>query len=154
MEPMSVGKFLSRYSNFDGADLSKARHSDILKMFPDIKVCSFEDLEENPKLLAHGKVILVTDGKEIIAYYAPEFCFDESDEMTEYSKRTKNDIIRANGRKKIDYLSMTDSELRIFLNDKFQAKKHKRKARKELDRRESLESSNKKMRRVLKIRES
>ena len=68
---ISLAKFLARYCNMAGKDLSRMTHDDVEVMLPELKRTSFELVEKKPELLAQGIVLLVNDGFRTIPYLAP-----------------------------------------------------------------------------------
>lgn len=128
---INMSKFLSRYCNLIGNNLSKITHEDVRVLFPKIKRASFEEVSQNPKLLAIGKVVYVNDGKNVIPYYTPNVDFDILDEPTPVNKKEEKRVIN----KKKDYAKMSIYELRCILRRKFNSCSCQRKARCELEKR-------------------
>ncbi len=77
LNEIKLSKFLVRYCNLRGEDLTKIRHEDVKVLFPTLKRASFEELENNPKKLASGEILLVNDGRKVIPYYVPSLSKEE-----------------------------------------------------------------------------
>ena len=114
---MSLSKFLSRFCNLTGEDLSKIHHNDVKVLFPNLERSSFEEIEKNPLLILTGSVILVNDGEKTIPYYVPiTDDFDLEDPMEVQLERTEGICVDYS---KHDYAHMSIYELRQLLKRKF-----------------------------------
>lgn len=127
---ISLAKFLARYCNMAGKDLSRMTHDDVEVMLPELKRTSFELVEKKPELLAQGIVLLVNDGFRTIPYLAPRLEFEEDPmEVTVLHEKPKKAMIPS---KRTDYTRMNIYELRCLLRNKFSSCAVKRRARMEL----------------------
>lgn len=131
---INLSKFLARYCNLTGKDLSKIKHEDVKMLFPDLKRATFEEIEENPMLVYSGSVLLVNDGKKVVPYYVPITAYEEMDDPMEFSMQ-KDDNGPHVDYGKHDYTKMSIYELRCMLKRKFNSIANQRNARRELERR-------------------
>ena len=128
---ISLAKFLSRYKYVEGEDLKKITHEEAIKLFPDLKRSTYEEVSNNRELLANGKIVFVDDGKRKIPYYIPEV-LDDIDTMEFHREPVSPVEIDDND---YDYSSMSVYELRCLLKRKFNSNRNQMNARKELNRR-------------------
>ena len=127
---ITLSKFLSRYANLTGEDLVNMTHEEVRVLLPHFKRTTFEYIEKNEDELANGNILLVSDGKKVIPYFAPELTQDETKTQVirKMEKRTNEDNI-------IDYTSLSVFELKKLLRKKFNSGKNKSGAKKELEKR-------------------
>lgn len=132
---MSLSKFLSRYVNVRGSALNKVTHSDVRILFPDLQTMPLTEIkhsskpdEDNTKLVYSGDIVLVTDGREIVAYVAPELKCVEEDEMNFYGKKAEQKINNDIG----NCADLNEYELRLLLRRKFNSLTVQSAARREL----------------------
>jgi hypothetical protein len=130
---INLSKFLARYCNLAGKDLSKIKHEDVKVLFPSLKRASFEEIEKNRYLLASGEVLLVNDGKRVIPYFVPPTCMDEETVPMDFTmeEAPKQEI----NYRKYDYTKLSIYELRCLLRRKFNSYANQRNAKMELERR-------------------
>ncbi len=131
---MNLSKFLTRYCNITGKDLSRLHHEDVYWLFPNLKRATFEEVERYPGLVATGQIILVDDGRKIIPYKTPELQYDELEEPTEFIMEDKTDGPKVDYGKH-DYTKMNVFELRQMLRRKFNSALNQKYARRELEER-------------------
>lgn len=124
---MTITKFASRFLGICGENLKLLTHEDIKYLFPDTKRSSFEYIRKNPQELECGRVILVTDGKQIIPYYSPIIDLDYQANNMECIKENKK------GERCLDYTKMKIYELKKLLNVRFNGYHVSRCARHELE---------------------
>ena len=128
---ISLSKFLARYHNLAGKDLSKMTHDDVQTFFPELKRTSFELVEKRPELLAQGSILLVNDGHRTIPYLVPQVELIQEEKMEvniERGQRSRNQIDLG----RHDYTRMSIYELKCLLKNKFYSYSVKRRARLEL----------------------
>jgi hypothetical protein len=127
---INLAKFLSRYCNLTGKDLSKIKHDDVKVLFPTLKRASFDEIYDNPYLLATGEALLVNDGTKVIPYYVPPVSEEEPEDAKEFKMEgKKKEVVNY---KKYDYTQMSIYELRCLLRKKFNSYFTQKKARCEL----------------------
>ena len=138
LDEISLPKFLARYLNLTGKDLSKITHEDVKVLFPFLKRTSFEkielalkgmlDPEEAYEIL--DRVLLVNDGKHVVPYLKPELLTEEMDDPLEVVAEAvpKRKIDRSHH----DYASMSIYELKCLLERKFNSARNRKKAKEEL----------------------
>ena len=122
---ITLAKFLSRYLGVQGKDVTNLTHNDVKELFPNLKRASFSYIEQNPKVLISGEVLLVRDNEKTIPYVTPSYEFGECirtadiEEDIEYQEP--------------DYASMNAYELKQLLNVRFNGYHKSRLARRELE---------------------
>ncbi len=126
---MSLSKFLSRYGGLQGNSLTKVTHEEVKRLFPYLKRSSFDEIYQNPELISMGKVMLISDGRNIIPYYVPTLK-DEDIELLDFNREDPEPLkIDDNV---YDYANMSVYELRCLLRRKFNSYRNQCCARKEL----------------------
>jgi len=132
LNEINLSKFLSRYCNLTGKNLSKINHEAVKFLFSYLKRATFEEIRENPMLVATGEVLLVNDGKKVIPYYVPDIEYEELDEPQEVSMQRVDNTPKVDyGRH--DYTKMSIYELKCLLKRKFNSYANQRNARIELE---------------------
>lgn len=129
---MNLSKFLTRFCNITGKDLSQLHHEDVYWLFPNLKRATFKKIEENPELVATGQIIIVDDGKTLVPYYAPKILYDQLSEPTEFVLKDKKTGSMVDYSKH-DVIRMNEYELRLMLRKKFNSIANQRQARRELE---------------------
>lgn len=127
---IALSKFLSRYHNLTGDNLTKLTHKDVKILFPHLERYSFDELESNPELLYSGDVVMVSDGKSVIPYRVPKIELFEEDPLEVCREEEPKIVITP---KHYRYDKMSIYELRCLLERKFNHIKNRREARKELE---------------------
>ncbi len=130
-ETITLSKFLSRTMGLEGIDLKKITHLAAKELFPELKRSTFEHVKKFPEDIMTGKIMMVSDGKTVVPYYAPTIKKDL--EMKEV--RIEFDDPEEPKDKEYDYTRMSVYELKQLLNRKFNTYKNAREARKELEKR-------------------
>lgn len=128
---ISLSKFLARFVNLDGVDLSKVTHEQVKELFPYLKRSSFDYVDKHPEDVCTGKIVMVRDQYHTIPYYVPEYDMSIEEPMAfemEFEEAPERP-------EEYDYASMTVYELKQLLNTKFNTYKQSREARRELERR-------------------
>lgn len=127
---ISLSKFLSRYVNLDGVDLSKVTHEQVKQLFPYLKRSSFEYVEKHPEDVCRGVIVMVSDKFHTIPYYVPTLN-ENLGKLQEF--KVEFDEVKIKDEEHYDYASMSVYELRKLLNTKFNSYKNSREARRELE---------------------
>ena len=129
---ISLAKFLSRYLNLTGKDLTKLKHEDVLYFFPELERTSFKYVRKHPVLLYVGQIVLVNDGRKTIPYKVPTLSVEDCQEIHNVSfvedEKDDNDI-------DYNYIEMNNYSLRCLLRKKFNTALVRRCAKKELQKR-------------------
>lgn len=149
IQVMSVSKFVSKYFNLSGKDISKLTHVDLQHIFrllepkdwgqiPSYSKCVTKDgsimindsiFKKYINELMSGEAILIDDGHRIIAYKTPYVLYDTQEPYTYSEQKTVVD----DGY--YDYSTMEESEIRKHLVRTENSYRNQVEARKELKRR-------------------
>ncbi len=123
---ITLSKFISRYLGINGSSIKKLSHEDAKHLFPNLRRASFAYIEKHPIENGCGNVILVTDGRKTIPYYAPDLIKEDLSviEIKPDSDKKKHTIP--------DYANMKIYELKKLLNVKFNGRVVSKCARREL----------------------
>ena len=153
---ISLSKFLARYCNLTGKDLSRLTHTDVSILFPalrrverrefetcydDEELMDFDDSLDECKeyetlddLVISGRAMLVNDGRRVVPYYVPEINRETLEEPMELNMEVVDTTIHVDNARH-DYTKMNIYELRNMLRRKFNSGMNQRNARRELERR-------------------
>ncbi len=129
---ISLSKFLSRYYFIKGEKLKNLTHSEAKTLFPQLKHSSNEMIISNPSLLYMGKIVLVSDGRQIIPYETPTL---EQKDYEELNFEREDDKPFEKDDTVYDYAKMSVFELRCLLIRKFNSNRNQKCARHELNKR-------------------
>lgn len=123
---ISLAKFISRFLGVHSSNLKKLSHEDAKHLFPNLKRATFMCIERDRTKESSGNIILVSDGKKVIPYFAPTFIVEDANlvEVDMEKKKSTFDIP--------DYSNMKIYELKKLLNCKFNGRHVSRCARREL----------------------
>ncbi len=125
---ISLAKFISRYLGVCGSGIKRLSHEDAKHLFPNLRRSTFAFINSHPFELENGNIILVTDGKKTIPYFAPRFIKSNID------AEILVDVERKKKKSKVtDYANMNIYELKQLLNIKFNGRSTSRCARRELE---------------------
>ena len=137
---ISLSKYLSRFANVGGRQLNKLTHSDVQELFPNLRVIPLDELsrmlrsfnEDNDRSdIFTGRIILVDDGKSLLAYYGDIIDSINGEINYVYGQNNAieiNDTIP-------DCASLNEYSLRQLLRRKFNSSVVQYVARKELKKR-------------------
>ncbi len=135
---IQLSKFLSRYYPVCGRDLREITHQEAQKLFSDLRTMDLYDLNKsyapgrrNLEKIYTGEIIIVNDGREIVAYYAPELSL-ELEDLTHVNREEED--VRIND-EVYDYACLSEYRLRELLRRKFNSYRNQTCARRELQKR-------------------
>ena len=131
---ISLSKFLSRFANLKGRNLTKMTHDEVAELLPDLKRLPFEMVENDPSLLYMGKAILVDDGKRTIPYEIPKLTLEDIKQFEVYRVQEKPNVTTH----VTDYTVLSDYELRMLLRKKFNTQNVIDRAKKEMKKRKKI----------------